>query len=105
MQIVIIGTGNAAFVLGRKLKRAGHSIIQVFGRDSMEASKLAYELDTRSTNYWNVINKNARSTIAVKSTRVEDFLLLTFPPLCLPPPEVSNSAIVLSLSSCFQGGY
>jgi len=75
MQIVIIGTGNAAFVLGRKLKKAGHSIIQVFGRDSMEASKLAYELDTRSTNYWNVINKNADLyIIAVSDIAIEDVL-------------------------------
>jgi predicted short-subunit dehydrogenase-like oxidoreductase (DUF2520 family) len=75
MQIVIIGTGNAAFVLGRKLKKAGHSIIQVFGRDSMEASKLAYELDTRSTNYWNVINKGADLyIIAVSDIAIEDVL-------------------------------
>ena len=75
MQIVIIGTGNAAFVLGRKLKKAGHSIIQIFGRDSMEASKLAYELETRSTNYWNVINKGADLyIIAVSDIAIEDVL-------------------------------
>jgi len=55
MNIVIIGTGNAATVLGRKLKRAGHRIVQVFGRDASAASQLAYQLDTESTNYWSVI--------------------------------------------------
>lgn len=59
MDIVIIGTGNTATVLGRKLKAAGHRIVQVFGRDSMAASELAYELGTESTNYWNVVNKEA----------------------------------------------
>lgn len=59
MDIVIIGTGNTATILGRKLKQAGHSIVQVFGRDSHEASKLAYQLDTESTNYWNVVNRSA----------------------------------------------
>lgn len=59
MDIVIIGTGNTATVLGRKLKMAGHHIVQVFGRDTKQASDLAYELDTESTNYWNVVNRNA----------------------------------------------
>jgi predicted short-subunit dehydrogenase-like oxidoreductase (DUF2520 family) len=59
MDIVIIGTGNTATVLGRKLKTAGHNIVQVFGRDTSAASDLAYELDTESTNYWNIVNRNA----------------------------------------------
>lgn len=59
MEIVIIGTGNTAAVLGRKLKAAGHHIIQVFGRDAEAASRLAYELGTKSTNYWTVVNRNA----------------------------------------------
>jgi predicted short-subunit dehydrogenase-like oxidoreductase (DUF2520 family) len=59
MNIVIIGTGNAATVLGKKFKEAGHRILQVFGRDASAASKLAYQLDTESTNYWSVIRKNA----------------------------------------------
>jgi predicted short-subunit dehydrogenase-like oxidoreductase (DUF2520 family) len=59
MEIVIIGTGNTATILGRKLKAAGHIILQVFGRDAAAASELAYVLDTESTNYWSVINRNA----------------------------------------------
>lgn len=59
MNIIIIGTGNTATVLSRKMKNAGHHIIQVFGRDASAASKLAYELDTESTNYWSVIKKDA----------------------------------------------
>src|SRR5689334_1582231 len=59
MNIVIIGTGNAATVLGRKFKSAGHKIIQVVGRNSGAASELAYALDTVSTNYLSAINRNA----------------------------------------------
>lgn len=59
MDIVIIGTGNVATVLGKKLKIGGHRIIQVYGRDATAASKLAYHLETESTNYWSVIRKDA----------------------------------------------
>ena len=59
MEIVIIGTGNTATILGRKLKAAGHHIIQIYGRNAKAASELAYELDTESTNYWAVVNKDA----------------------------------------------
>src|SRR5688572_1092155 len=73
MDIVIIGTGNTATVLGRKLKNVGHNILQVFGRNSSEASELAYELDTESTNYWNVVNRNADLYIlAVSDIAVEE---------------------------------
>ena len=59
MKIVIIGTGNTATILGRKLKMAGHDIVQVYGRNAKAASDLAYELDTESTNYWAVVNRTA----------------------------------------------
>jgi predicted short-subunit dehydrogenase-like oxidoreductase (DUF2520 family) len=73
MNIVIIGTGNTASILGRKLKEAGHRILQVYGRDSKEASDLAYELDTESTNYWNVVNRSADLyLLAVSDIAVEE---------------------------------
>src|SRR5829696_5227527 len=73
MDIVIIGTGNTATVLGRKLRKAGHNIVQVFGRNSSEASELAYELNTESTNYWNVVNRNADLYIlAVSDIAIEE---------------------------------
>ena len=75
MDIVIIGTGNTATVLGRKLKAAGHQIVQVFGRDTSAASNLAYELDTESTNYWNVVNRDADIYIvAVSDIAIADVL-------------------------------
>jgi len=75
MNIVIIGTGNAATVLGRKFKQAGHRIIQVFGRDASAASRLAYQLDTESTNYWSVIRKDADVyLIAVADEAISDVI-------------------------------
>ena len=59
MNIVVIGTGNAAAVLGKKFQAAGHRILQVFGRNASAASKLAYQFNTESTNYWSVIRKDA----------------------------------------------
>ncbi|MGV3658452.1 MAG: NAD(P)-binding domain-containing protein, partial [Chitinophagaceae bacterium] len=44
MEIVLIGTGNTANILGHKLKAAGHHIVQIYGRNEHEASELAYEL-------------------------------------------------------------
>jgi predicted short-subunit dehydrogenase-like oxidoreductase (DUF2520 family) len=73
MNIVIIGTGNTATVLGRKFKQAGHRIVQVFGRDASAASRLAYQLDTGSTNYWSVIRKDADIyLIAVADDAISD---------------------------------
>lgn len=59
MDIVIIGSGNVAAVLGRKFKEAGHAILQIYGRNASAASNLAYEWDTESTNYISLINKSA----------------------------------------------
>jgi len=58
MKIIIIGSGNAAAVIGRKCRRAGHQIIQVVSRNSPAASELAYEWETESTNYLSLINKS-----------------------------------------------
>lgn len=75
MDIVIIGTGNTASVLGRKLKAAGHHIVQIFGRNAKAASDLAYELNTESTNYWSVVNRDADIYIlAVSDIAIPDIL-------------------------------
>ncbi len=73
MEIVIIGSGNVAAVLGRKFISAGHQIIQVVGRNAKTASALAYEWDTVSTNYMIAINKNAEVyIIAVSDEAIDD---------------------------------
>lgn len=59
MKIVIIGTGNVATVFGDGLKRAGHRILQVFGRTETAAKELAGRLDALPCSAWNKIDKQA----------------------------------------------
>ena len=93
MDIVIIGTGNTATVLGRKLKAAGHTILQVYGRDTSEASRLAYELDTESTNYWNVVSREADLYIlAVSDIAITEVLR----ELQLPGKHIVHTAAAVS---------
>lgn len=73
MDIVIIGSGNVAAVLGRKFKAAGHDILQIVSRNASAASALAYEWDTVSTNYMIAINRNAGVyIIAVTDDAIDD---------------------------------
>jgi len=75
MDIVIIGTGNVASVLGRKFVRAGHKILQVVGRNSTAASALAYEWNTISTNYQSpIIQKADVYLIAVSDDAIDDLI-------------------------------
>lgn len=59
MKIVILGSGNVAAVLGRKLVNAGHEIAQIYGRNAAAASELAYEWNSESANYTSLIYKEA----------------------------------------------
>jgi predicted short-subunit dehydrogenase-like oxidoreductase (DUF2520 family) len=73
MNIVIIGSGNVAAVLGRKFKAAGHSILQVYSRNASTASALAYEWDSESTNYKSMVNQFADVyIIAVPDDSIQD---------------------------------
>lgn len=75
MDIVIIGSGNVAAVLAEKFKSAGHTILQIYSRNASAASALAYKIDTESTNYKSLINKNADVyLIAVKDDAIDDVL-------------------------------
>ena len=75
MDIVIIGSGNVAAVLGRKFTAAGHKIVQIISRNASAASELAYEWDTESANYMSLINKNADVyIIAVSDNALEELL-------------------------------
>lgn len=59
MKIVLIGTGNVASVLGRKLKIAGHDILQVFGRNHLAAAVLADSLGASTCAEWASLRSNA----------------------------------------------
>lgn len=93
MDIVILGSGNVAAVLGRKFKEAGHTILQVVSRNASTASKLAYEWDTESTNYPSIINRNADVyLVAVSDDAIEDVVA----DLQLPKKVVAHTAASVS---------
>ena len=93
MDIVILGSGNVAAVLGRKFKAAGHNILQIVSRNASVASKLAYEWDTESTNYSSIINRNADVyIIAVSDDAIDDVVA----DLQLPRKVVAHTAASVS---------
>ena len=93
MEIVIIGTGNTAYILGRKLIAAGHEVVQVYGRNAKAASDLAYELNTESTNYWSVVNRSAHLyLLAVSDIALEEIVK----ELQLPSGTVVHTAASVS---------
>lgn len=67
MRIVLIGAGNAATVLGRKIKKAGHSITQVYSRHLYNAAELADELNSGATDDFAKISKDAELYIVALS--------------------------------------
>jgi predicted short-subunit dehydrogenase-like oxidoreductase (DUF2520 family) len=58
MDIVLIGSGNVATILGRKSRAAGHRIVQVFSRNGNHANQLASRLGAISTSYISTIERN-----------------------------------------------
>lgn len=50
MDIVIIGSGNVATVMGQKLQAAGHRILQVAGRNAGQVAALARALRTEAAD-------------------------------------------------------
>ncbi len=59
MNIVLIGSGNVATVLGRLIKQNGHHINQVVSRNSEHARMLAEELQAAYTDYHGQLDKSA----------------------------------------------
>jgi predicted short-subunit dehydrogenase-like oxidoreductase (DUF2520 family) len=94
MEIVIIGAGNAAAVLGRKFKTADHHILQVVSRNASAASELAYEWNTVSTNYLSAINTNAEVYIIAVA---DDAIAEVAKDLKLPGKVVAHTAASVSM--------
>ena len=105
MEIVIIGTGNTATILGRMLKEAGHHIVQVYGRHAKAASELAYKLATESTNYWSVVSKTADLYIvAVSDIAIEEVIKeVHLPKSTIVHTAASISKMVLKDSAAHYG--
>ncbi|HTB25402.1 MAG TPA: Rossmann-like and DUF2520 domain-containing protein [Puia sp.] len=75
MDIVLIGSGNTATVLGRKSLAAGHRIVQVYSRNANNANQLSIKLGTSSTSYISSIEKRTDLIIiAIKDEAVSGFL-------------------------------
>ena len=69
MKIVIIGTGNVATVLGRKIVQCGHHIVQVVGRDAARAQALGSLWHTLySNNFYEIADNADIYIIAVSDT-------------------------------------
>ncbi|HYC40273.1 MAG TPA: F420-dependent NADP oxidoreductase [Chitinophagaceae bacterium] len=95
MDLVLIGSGNVAAVLGRKFIAAGHHILQIVGRNASAASELAYEWDTVSTNYLSAINRSADVyLIAVPDDQVKEVAK----DLQLPDRVVAHTAASVSMN-------
>lgn len=105
MEIVIIGTGNTATILGRKFKAAGHSIVQIYGRNTSAASELAYELESESTAYWSVVIRTADIYIlAVSDIAIEEIIKeLQLPDKTIVHTAASVSKTVLQTSTAHYG--
>ena len=59
MDIVIIGSGNVATVMGRKMNSAGHRVVQVAGRSAAGTHKLASLLEASFTTDFSQLKREA----------------------------------------------
>ena len=75
MKVVLIGSGNVATHLGKALKGAGHSILQVYSRSETGAKALARKLScTYTNNIKNISDKGDVYLIAVRDEAIEPFV-------------------------------
>jgi len=59
MKVTLIGSGNVATVLGRKITAAGHLVQQVFSPNDQHARELATKLQGEPISDWKKINQDA----------------------------------------------
>src|SRR5678815_3850267 len=59
MNVIIIGTGNIAQVIGKRLFEAGHRIVQVYGRNAAAAKSLSGDLGASFCDEWKNIERGA----------------------------------------------
>ncbi|CAN5598207.1 DUF2520 domain-containing protein [soil metagenome] len=73
MKVVLIGTGNVATVLGKLIKTAGHTIVEVVGRNARYAAQLAATLETNYNTDLKTIAQHADIyIIAVADDTIND---------------------------------
>lgn len=59
MKIVLIGSGNTATVLGKKIFRANHTIVQVYSRNHQHAADLAKEVNAEAVSSYTSLTDGA----------------------------------------------
>ena len=59
MEMVIIGSGNVATVLGHRFRDAGHRIRQVYSREMAHAARLGEELGCEAVSRWEDLYRDA----------------------------------------------
>lgn len=75
MKIVLIGAGNVATHLGVALKKAGHTIVQVYSRTAPSANRLAKRLSSKPCIVINEIaDKADLYIISISDHAAKDFL-------------------------------
>jgi predicted short-subunit dehydrogenase-like oxidoreductase (DUF2520 family) len=75
MDIVLIGSGNTATVLGRKSIAAGHKVLQVYSPQDNHARLLAKRLESTSVSSISSIERNADlMLIAIKDDALPAFV-------------------------------
>jgi predicted short-subunit dehydrogenase-like oxidoreductase (DUF2520 family) len=89
VKIVLIGSGNTATVLGRRIALAGHEVLQVFSRSREHAILLADELGCSATDSWEEITREAGIYLVALS---DDSLLTIGGRLSLPGKLVMHTA-------------
>jgi predicted short-subunit dehydrogenase-like oxidoreductase (DUF2520 family) len=89
MNIVIIGSGNTATVLGAKLLEAGHKILQVISRQKVHAGRLAEELHAGWSTDISAIQREADFYLAALS---DDALYGLGDRLSLPGKLIAHTA-------------
>jgi predicted short-subunit dehydrogenase-like oxidoreductase (DUF2520 family) len=67
MKVVMVGSGNVASVLGSLIRRKGHSIVQVIGRNPEETGKLGARLRCPASQDFHNINSEAEICIVALS--------------------------------------
>ena len=75
MKIIIIGSGNVATQIGQALKSAGHTILQVYGRNTASAKTLAKKLSCPFTTTISDISGGADFyMVALSDEAIKPFL-------------------------------
>src|SRR5882762_1661915 len=59
MKVIIIGSGNAATVMGSRIAATGHTILQVVARREEPAARLAAEWGCAFTTRWQEVSREA----------------------------------------------